>query len=79
MSLRKHLSQIMKDQKEDAGFSYKDICSAGNITRKQLSTILKGESGVSIEKIEDVLLHVFGVKVGLIIEEIPSNFDDFSG
>lgn len=68
----------MKDQKEETGFSYNDICSAGNITRKQLSTILKGEHGVSVEKIEEVLLNVFGVKVGLIIEEMTSDFDDFS-
>lgn len=67
----------MKDQKEESGFSYRDICSAGNITRKQLSLILKGESGVSIEKIEEVLLYVFGVKVGLILEEISSDFEDF--
>tara|TARA_R100000541_G_C1897352_1_gene83946 strand:+ start:13626 stop:13835 length:210 start_codon:yes stop_codon:yes gene_type:complete len=67
----------MKDQKDESGFSYNDICSAGGITRKQLSIILKGDHGVSIEKIEEVLLHVFGVKVGLIVGEITSNFDDF--
>lgn len=77
MSLRMHLAQLVLDEKDECGFTYKDICSAGAITNKQLSAILKGESGVSIDKIEEVLSKVFGVSVGILVVKNKRDSEEF--
>lgn len=59
MSIRDDIAQAAQKLKQEKGFSYEDICGNGGVTRKQVSAILHGRKGVSMELIEKVFNEVF--------------------
>lgn len=67
MSIRKNLSEAAILLKQESGKTYDQICGEGDITRSQLSAILKGKKGVSIELIETLFKEVFDVEVEVSI------------
>lgn len=74
MSFRKKIADLVECLKEENGLTYTDMECDGKFTRKQISCILKGTPGVSIEKIEEFMKEVFDVKIELTIyEELVKN------
>ncbi|AOQ26855.1 hypothetical protein [Vibrio phage S4-7] len=59
MSIREDIAQAAQKLKQEKGLSYEDICGNGGVTRKQVSAILHGRKGVSMELIEKVFNEVF--------------------
>tara|TARA_Y100001956_G_C4128568_1_gene191955 strand:- start:5347 stop:5565 length:219 start_codon:yes stop_codon:yes gene_type:complete len=59
MSIRQNIAEAAQKLKQEKGLSYEDICGNGGVTRKQVSAILHGKKGVSLELIERVFKEVF--------------------
>lgn len=69
MSIRKDLAEAAVKLKSENKMSYEDMCGNGNITRKQVSAILQGNKGVSIELIERVFKDVFNKEIAVVLSE----------
>lgn len=65
MKIRLQLSEMFNELKEDHGKTYSQITSEGNITRSQIAAIVKGENGISVDKIAEVIEVVFDVKIAV--------------
>mgnify|MGYP000280081217 CR=1 FL=1 len=76
MSIRKELAEMARVLKDESGYTYTTMSSMSGLTRKQLSSIFKGELGISIEKIETFFLEVFNNKVGVYSEDINLSTGD---
>lgn len=59
MNIRQRLAEIACELKEEKGLSYEDFRANSSLTNKQISCILSGRKGVSIDKIEEVFTNVF--------------------
>lgn len=63
--IRKLASEYAQTFKREQGLSYSDIEDKSNFSRKQISAVLNGKSGISMEKIEEFFLEVFEVELVL--------------
>lgn len=59
MNIRQRLAEIARELKDEKGLSYEDFRANSSLTNKQISCILSGRKGVSIDKIEEVFADVF--------------------
>jgi transcriptional regulator with XRE-family HTH domain len=67
MSLRKDIAYFAREMKLEEGYTYEDLTSLSGMTRKQISAILNGKSGVSFDKIEEFFLEVFDTELGVVV------------
>lgn len=74
--IRKEASEYAQTYKREKGLSYSDIEDKSNFSRKQISAVLNGKSGISMEKIEEFFLVVFDVELVLHSKINPNRSDD---
>lgn len=67
MNIRQRLAEIATELKEEKGLSYEDFRANSNLTNKQISCILSGRKGVSIDKIEEVFTDVFEEELVIVL------------
>lgn len=69
MALRDQIAEAANLLKAENDYSYTRMCNDSGLTRKQISAILKGRRGISMEKIEEFFDDVFGVELCLIVQK----------
>lgn len=68
--IRLKLSQIFNELKDEHGMTYRYISENTGLTHKQISSIINGKSGVSIERIYSVIQELFNVKIDVNYEDV---------
>lgn len=69
MSIRNQIAEAAKVLKEEKGYSYTRLCNDADMTRKQISAILHGSKGVSIEAIEAFFKDAFDENLIVVISK----------
>lgn len=69
MSLRSEVSYFAKELKEEYGYSYTDLEGITGFTRKQISFVMNGKSGVSFDKLEEFFREAFDVELSIGISK----------
>lgn len=67
MSFRKEIGIFANNAKKEQGYSYTDLESFTGMTRKQISIILNGKKGVSLDKIEEFFEKAFNMELSCVI------------
>ena len=63
MSFRDDVSVLAQELKKVHKMTYTDMCNDSGMTRKQVASILLGNRGVSLEKIEHFFESAFGERL----------------
>lgn len=75
MQFREHVAYFANELKKEKQYSYSDLESLTGLTRKQISCILKGSSGVSVDKIEQFFSDAFDTELEVIIVQKITDFE----
>lgn len=67
VSCRKVYAEVITDVKRERGLKYKDIMELSGLSKRQVWLAIKGETGIAIEKVEQLL---DDLEVVIIIEEV---------